>query len=199
MTEVASGRFREDLYYRLHVLPIPLPPLRERGSDIIEIANAFVARYAVEEGKQFSRLSPDAEDALLDHNWPGNVRELQNVTRQATVLHDGEAMTATMLGLRNRHNIPSQILDCEINSLHQHPMRSEREPTTNGSGVTTQKPRLHLTLGESLRSYEREIINATIAHCDGSIPKASRLLDVSPSTIYRKLESWAELEPADCC
>ena len=87
--EVKAGRFREDLYYRLHVIPILLPPLRERGEDVLQIARRFLAEFAKEEGKRFDGFTPQAERLLLEYDWPGNVRQLQNVVRNIVVLHAG--------------------------------------------------------------------------------------------------------------
>ncbi|WP_459782927.1 AAA-type ATPase lid domain-containing protein, partial [Photobacterium sp. R1] len=78
-----------DLYYRLHVIPISLPPLRDRSDDVIEIAHALLGHISVEEGKRFSRFSPDVIERFRQHTWPGNVRELQNVIRNIVVLNDG--------------------------------------------------------------------------------------------------------------
>ncbi|AXS40221.1 sigma-54 dependent transcriptional regulator [Breoghania sp. L-A4] len=97
--EVAAGRFREDLFYRLHVLPIHLPPLRERSGDVIDIATHFLHVYAREERKAFMSLSTEAQELLMSQPWPGNVRELQNVVRNAVVLNDGEVVTSAMLSL----------------------------------------------------------------------------------------------------
>jgi DNA-binding NtrC family response regulator len=91
------GKFREDLYYRLHVIPVPLPPLRDRGDDVLALAEAFLAKSAAEEGKRFQRFDTEARATLLRHTWPGNVRELENAIRTAVVLHDGEVVTAAML------------------------------------------------------------------------------------------------------
>ncbi len=102
LAEVRAGRFREDLYYRLHVIPVHLPPLRERDDDAVIIARHLLATYAQEEGKPFRRFDPDAEALLRAHPWPGNVRELQNVIRRAVVLYDGEVVTADMLPLERR-------------------------------------------------------------------------------------------------
>ena len=95
--EVEAGRFREDLFYRLHVIPLALPPLRERERDALEIAQHFLEQYAREENKRFAQMAPDVQSALLAHSWPGNVRELQNVMRNIVVLHDGELVTMEML------------------------------------------------------------------------------------------------------
>lgn len=87
--EVAAGRFREDLYYRLAVIPIEMPPLRARGADIVRLANAFLARFGAEEGKQFAPLDAESATAIAAYDWPGNVRHLQNVMRRAAVMFDG--------------------------------------------------------------------------------------------------------------
>ncbi len=97
MEEVAEGRLREDLYYRLHVIPIHLPPLRARGTDVVEIAEKFLADIATEEGKGFARFAGDVKAALMAYDWPGNVRQLENVIRNVVVMHEGEAVTVDML------------------------------------------------------------------------------------------------------
>ena len=85
---VADGKFREDLFYRLNVFPVTIPPLRERGSDIITLADRFVARFAKENGKEIERISTPALDMLMSYHWPGNVRELENVIERAVILSD---------------------------------------------------------------------------------------------------------------
>src|SRR5208283_1892689 len=97
LAEVSTGRFREDLFYRLHVVPLELPPLRERNGDVLMIANHFLATFSREDGKSFTGFSRSAEDILLAYPWPGNVRQLQNVVRSIVVLNDGLEVTAEML------------------------------------------------------------------------------------------------------
>jgi two-component system repressor protein LuxO len=164
LAEVKAGRFREDLYYRLHVVPLRLPPLRERGEDVILLAEAFLARAAAEEGRRFRRLSPDAKAALLAHSWPGNVRELENAIRGAVVLADGEELTAEMLPASVRLSPPS---------------RRAPPPAADPSAI--------LPLAE----VERRAIEAAIAACGGNIPRAAAALGISPSTLYRKRAAWA--------
>ncbi len=94
---VRQGEFREDLFYRLYVVPIDLPPLRARGGDVALIARDLLARYAREDGKQFADFSPEALGALNAHAWPGNVRELVNVVRAVVALHDGKTVELAML------------------------------------------------------------------------------------------------------
>ncbi len=97
LEEIGAGRFREDLYYRLHVLPISMPPLRERGDDILALANTFLKSYAAQEKKSFSGFDADAAERLLKFSWPGNVRQLQNIIRNLVVLNDGGEVSVTML------------------------------------------------------------------------------------------------------
>ena len=159
--EVKAGRFREDLFYRLHVLPVHLPPLRARGRDIIELASHFLIEAAAEEGKEFSTLAAEAEQRLLACEWPGNVRQLQNAIRQAVVLNDGATLEEHMLP-HSAAAAPYAPIALDISGLGQ---------------------------GE-LSRIERDAIEVMISKCGGSIPKAARMLGVSPSTIYRKRESW---------
>lgn len=162
LEEVRKGRFREDLYYRLHVLPVHLPPLRERGRDVLVIARHFLARFTAEERKSFDRFSERAEAALLAHAWPGNVRELQNVIRKAVVLNEGAVVSDDMLGL-----FVGGIPD-------PNPSKDDQPPVV-----------------QELWRIERRAIETAIAACGGSIPRAAKILGVSPSTLYRKREAWA--------
>lgn len=174
MEEVRRGRFREDLYYRLYVVPIHLPPLRDRGHDIVQIARAALARYSQEEGRDFTDLNGDVQNLFLKLPWPGNVRQLLNVLRNVVVLNEGPLVTLDMLPI-------------ELHHAHEQYNDAPRSP------VPTDKP--HVTLdglvGKTLAEIEQLVIEETIARHGGSIPKAARVLDVSPSTLYRKRESWA--------
>ncbi len=168
LAEVKAGRFREDLYYRLHVIPIELPPLRERGEDILMLAEAFLARFAAEEGKGFVALGADARAALMAHSWPGNVRELENAIRTAVVLNDGATLTAAML--------PARVTAA----------RAAPEPPASPPPA----PRPTRRAGRTLAEIEREAIEAAIAEHGGNIAQAAAALGVSPSTIYRKRAAW---------
>ncbi|MDD9909901.1 MAG: sigma-54 dependent transcriptional regulator [Ahrensia sp.] len=171
--EVERGRFREDLFYRLHVVSIELPPLRERDNDVVEIAKSLLTQISPEEGKDFEEFSADAEAALKAHHWPGNVRELQNTIRKAVILNEGSTLTAEMLSFGPRGATAGCF--AQIQSA----------PETDGD------PQITLQIGQPYDAMERHLIEATIAHCDGSIPRAAELLQLSPSTVYRKKESWA--------
>ncbi len=164
--EVAAGRFREDLFYRLHVVPVHLPPLRERREDIGEIAQHLLQQYAEEEGRDFKRFDAGAMDALKRYDWPGNVRELQNVVRHVVVLNHGPDATAAML------------------------------PPPLGTGAAGPGGRdangaaHHNGEIRPLWQVERDAIEHAISACNGNISKAAALLEISASTIYRKKQAW---------
>ena len=179
LTEVEAGRFREDLYYRLHVIPVTLPPLRDRGGDVLEIAQALLEQMAVEEGRSFRGFSAEAQDALLRHQWPGNVRELQNVVRNAVVLNDGDQVTLDMLPDLSRTAAPLRVGGSPV------PAALTAAPTATGDLANAA-----IRLNRPLAIIERDAIETTIDLCGGSIPKAAKVLNISPSTIYRKKETW---------
>ncbi len=102
--EIKAGRFREDLYFRLAVVPLRVPPLRERVEELITLADAFIASISRSYGRAAKRLAPDAKDTLLNHDWPGNVRELKNLMERAVILGRSAEITARDLGpLALRH------------------------------------------------------------------------------------------------
>ncbi len=179
LEEVRAGRFREDLYYRLHVVPVRLPPLRERGEDLLAIADAVLARSAAEEGKAFRGFAPDARAALLAHPWPGNVRELENVVRTAVVLHQGEWVTAEMLPL----GPPAAAAPA---TAAPPPAPAPEPARILPAPSAAEAARLIRPLAE----VEREAIERAVGICGGNIPKAAALLGISPSTLYRKRAAW---------
>lgn len=170
LKEVEEGRFREDLYYRLHVIPIHLPPLREREDDVTAIAREFLVDYAREEGRRFRELDPAVEQVFRAYHWPGNVRQLQNVIRNIVVLHEGEAVTPDMLPSPLCQQPPAAV-----------PMAATAESSGAPAGPRPVRP---------LWLVEKEAIEEAVAACDGNIPRAAALLGISASTIYRKRLSW---------
>lgn len=170
LEEVRQGRFREDLYYRLHVIPIMLPPLRQRGEDVILIANYLLERISAEEQRHFKGFDASARQVLLEYDWPGNVRQLENVIRNTVVLNDDEWIEAHMLPAPLIAQVPI------LNEVHS--------PETDE--VSSELPN-HI---EPLWKQEKRAIEQAIEFCGGNIPKAANLLEVSPSTLYRKLQNW---------
>ena len=180
--EVAAGRFREDLYYRLHVIPIPLPPLRDREGDVLLIARELLKRYAREEHKRFAGFAAEAEALIAAYAWPGNVRELQNVVRSTIVLHDADAIDANMLPDKLRSRAPAAMA------------RLSQPANANGPyDVTPGAP------GSPLRPMwriERDAIEAAISACGGNVRRAAAFLEIDASTIYRKKQLWEGRERA---
>jgi DNA-binding NtrC family response regulator len=186
VTEVREGRFREDLYYRLNVIPIHLPPLREREHDSTLIAREFLKKVSDEESKQFREFSPEAVEAIITYSWPGNVRELENVIRRVVVFNDGETITARML--------PETIFPTgETSPLHEaseiHSANEQHDPAYAGDN---SEPDGWVPRGMSLAEIEREIIEEVIRRSNDNVTEAAKQLDVSPSTLYRKRATWAK-------
>ncbi|MEZ5911547.1 MAG: sigma-54 dependent transcriptional regulator [Paracoccaceae bacterium] len=172
LEEVRLGRFRADLFYRLHVVPIHLPPLRERGDDVIAIAETALQRFSGEEGRDFRQLSPEVAALFQSLPWPGNVRQVLNVMRNVVVLNHGRVVTPEML--------PADLHSAVAGTVSR-PGR-ERPEALQLAGL----------VGRPLAEIERIVIEETIAMNGGSVPRAARVLEVSPSTLYRKREAWAE-------
>jgi len=183
MVEVAEKRFREDLFYRLDVLSVELPPLSHRGNDVILLAESFLKTYADEEGKHFKSISPEAQKLMLEYHWPGNIRELQNAVRKAAVVYDGIALEPHMFSL-NASIAVSEVDDYKLIGAVGDP----KIVTPQQSLRTMMRVDIH----QPMITIEKEIIEAVIASCKGSIPKASQILQLSPSTIYRKREAWTK-------
>lgn len=172
LEEIRGGYLRQDLYYRLHVVPVHMPPLRQRRGDIVDLADYFLKLYTREESKSFRAFSPEAEAILARAPWPGNVRQLQNIVRGIVVLHDGQIVTSAMLP-------PSLLSDAAIAS------RSPQSPQQKDKGDAVSP----------LWQVERDAIESAIALCEGNIPKAAAMLEISPSTIYRKKMLWEKHPP----
>ncbi|HEY5789995.1 MAG TPA: sigma-54 dependent transcriptional regulator [Gammaproteobacteria bacterium] len=186
--EVEAGRFREDLYYRLHVLPIALPPLRERHEDTVEIARHFLQRYAAEEGKPFTRFAPEVEEVLTAFDWPGNVRQLQNVVRNIVVLNQGETVTPAMLPAPLDQPLPASAPVAR-------PAGGSAPAAAPSVGNDAASD-----LAEAIRplaELEREAIERAVRLCDGNVPRAAHFLGISAATVYRKKSAWAAQDGGD--
>jgi two-component system, NtrC family, response regulator HydG len=157
---VKEGRFREDLYYRLHVIGLRLPPLRERRDDIPLLAEHFLRLYGERNGRHFSGLSRTALDALVRYEWPGNVRELENTIERAVVLTRGDVIDAD--------DLPIEV-------------RSGSASGSDGKSLT-------VAIGTPLSEIERRVIHATLAHAGGDKRLCAQLLGIATRTIYRRLE-----------
>ncbi|RTZ16807.1 sigma-54-dependent Fis family transcriptional regulator [Vibrio aquaticus] len=190
LQEVEEGRFREDLYYRVHVVPVDMPALRERGNDIITLANHFLKLYAKEDGKKFRAVHRDAESTLKHYKWPGNVRQLQNIIRNIVVLNDDTHLRLSHLPAQfTAKQSPSKVASVvapaqvAVAVAPSTPTVHDFEPTTSSAerGPVTIRP---------MWQIERETIQQAIDFCEGNVLNAAVLLELSPSTVYRKKQAW---------
>ncbi len=168
---VQNGTFRRDLYYRLAVLEVEVPPLRDRGRDVLLMAQSFLERFSKELGKGVIGIHPEAAARLLAWTWPGNVRELRNAIEHAVVVCRGQEISPADLPERLRTVVP-------------------REPRS--ADVHTESPELL-----PLEQVERRHILAVLAAVDGNKAQAARILGVGRKTLYRKLEAWGDAGPED--
>lgn len=160
---VVDGRLREDLYYRLNVITVELPPLRERTEDIPLLVRHFLKVYAAENDKPVTDVTPAAMELLLDYSWPGNVRELENVIERAVVLSTGEILDVELLSPAvRRHEAPAFELD--------------------------EMPPAELPLKEAVSRYERRLIERALKATGGVQKRAAELLQVKPTTLHEMIK-----------
>ncbi|MDQ3334987.1 MAG: sigma 54-interacting transcriptional regulator [Myxococcota bacterium] len=185
---VALGTFRQDLYFRLRVLEIQLPALRERGDDIVLLALYSLRQYCAELGREMMTIAPDAEARLRSHPWPGNVRELQNVLRRAMLVVPGNEITAKDLHLDAQ--APRRAPEEPGEGLTEADAATLLEDAVAGwfwdawtQGATTAAPQ---------DAIEAFLVRAAIQVSGGSISSAARLLDMHPQTFKRQLEELGE-------
>jgi len=160
---IEEGNFREDLYYRLNVFPLTIPPLRERLEDIPPLAEYFLRKFRAELASPVERISPEGMKKLVDYDWPGNVRELENVIERGLVLATGEAL------------LPEDI------RLDFAPRRSA--PTTNGGAGGGE----FLTEGTTLEEHERQLIREALKRANGNKSQAARLLGLTRNALRYRL------------
>ena len=162
-TEIENGRFREDLYYRLNVIPISLTALRERGKDVILLANHFLAEYCRENGERPKAFDASGEEVLLGHSWPGNVRELKNLMERLSILVPGSSIGSSELRL------------CGIGSGKQ-----SNELSTEWFFLDDFR--------ESRARFEKEFIKRKLALCGSSVSRTAELIGMERTHLYRKLK-----------
>ena len=166
--EIAAGRFREDLFYRLNVVPVRLPPLRERREDIPELVNHFLARFATERRMSPPSISEEAMGALQAHDWPGNVRQLRNIIERTIILAPGDRVGCIEVDL-----LPAEILD--------------NQSAIGGS--TTAMAIMGSPLREARESFEREYLKIQIRRFSGNISRTASFIGMERSALHRKLKA----------
>ncbi|MBI1289798.1 response regulator [bacterium] len=162
--EVSEGRFREDLYYRLNVVSITLPPLRHRRGDIPLLVRTFLAEFARENGREVPSISREAMDILTSYHWPGNVRELRNVIENTSVFLRGNTVEPA--------NLP-------INVAKKAPPAAPGEPVTDG---------ISFPMGMALEEVETAYLRKTLEICDGNRTRAADMLKISRRTLQRRIK-----------
>jgi DNA-binding NtrC family response regulator len=203
--DVQHGRFREDLFYRLHVFPITVPALADRPEDIPDLTRHFLARFAAEEGKRVRSVSPEALALLRAYGWPGNVRQLENAVFRAVVLADADEVGVAEFPqvaaqVAGRHP-PLQPADTgpsiDQASLHSQPAAAEptaSPPIACAEPVAAVVPPGTLSLLDEqgqvrpLEEIENETLRFAITHCRGQMSEVARRLRIGRSTLYRKLK-----------
>ncbi|WP_374666889.1 sigma-54-dependent transcriptional regulator [Ramlibacter sp.] len=186
--QVRLGRLREDLFYRLYVVPIELPALRERGEDVLLIAQAMLEKYAREDGKGFRGFSDEAQARLVAHTWPGNVRELINVIRAVVALHDGATVEADMLPPLQARAAAEALASPVTRPAPAAPSMPVAEAASaNPQALPAREGTLRI---RPLAEVEREAIQQALQAFGGNITHAARALGINASTIHRKMARW---------
>ena len=195
---VKAGKFREDLYYRLNVFPITIPPLRSRKGDIGDLARRFCARFAAEEGKKIRGLTSESLALLGAYDWPGNVRQLENALFRAVVLSDGDELTVAEFP-----QIAAQVdgFDVRVPSAPASmpaSLRMEREIVR----VEVRDPNTRKMLDDhgevrKLDDLEAEAIRFALSHYRGQMSEMARRLGIGRSTLYRKMKEYGFDEAVD--
>jgi DNA-binding NtrC family response regulator len=206
---VKEGRFREDLYYRLNVFPIWVPPLRERSDDVPELARHFLARFGAEEGKRIGGFTDDAMRLLMAYDWPGNVRQLENAIFRAVVLADGSELSVAEFPQIASHvdgfeaEIPPAPVGLQKPAAYTGPALLGAEDTVpqtvevrpNAGGSSLGIPAV-MENGEirALEDIEADMIRLALGRYRGHMTEVAKRLKIGRSTLYRKMQEYG-LEP----
>ena len=184
LDEIDEGRFREDLYYRLNVIPIYLPSLRERREDIPALVEFFLKRYSEQNRREVRRVHPEAMRLLRDHDWPGNIRELQNYVERAVVLGDGPELLADHLPPQLRGQAPPRPIrarGADLNTLTTELVRQ---------GIRAAGPAANDLHDRVVGLVERELIQQVLTGCDRVQIKAAARLGINRNTLHKKLADY---------
>jgi len=206
LERVKSGHFREDLFYRLHVLPLTIPPLRMRREDIPHLLRHFLARFCAEENRLITGISGEAMAHLSQLEWPGNIRQLENAVYRAVVMSDGDQLSLTDFPQAAAQSPPMS----EAHSQHSEPLvlgpgfHSTAPAMVSGNEIpivpvaSAGTLAMLMTSGEMrpLEEMESEIIRFAISHYRGQMSEVARRLKIGRSTLYRKLDEAPTEDPA---
>src|SRR6266851_2719058 len=187
--EIEAGRFRDDLYYRLNVMPVYLPPLRERREDIPALARYFLERHSEDNRRDPPELMPEVLKVLMYHDWPGNVRELENYMERAVVLSNGRPITTDLLappGRAERRWKPLKAKGGDLQALIQQLVRLGIQSLAKG------------TLYDAIvNRVERELIEQVLAECGQVQVKAAEMLGINRNTLHKKVSDYLKQDGRD--
>ena len=169
--DVKTGRFREDLFYRLSVIPLYLPPLRERREDLAALIGFFINRFNERYGRNVTQISPAAMNILYSQPWKGNIRELENVLERAFLLTEGDRLMPESLG-----------------------MLTDGTPLVSSSASGQEAPETPLSLSDAVRNAEVQALQQALSLCNGNKTQAAELLGIGRRTLYDKLEQFGLVE-----
>lgn len=188
--EVKVGHFREDLYYRLNVIPLHLPPLRERGDDVILLANHFLKKFCEKKGRSHLSLTDDTVRILQAYRWPGNVRELENFMERLSILTDGDSVTPDDLPEKILKDI-GNLEDVLMNPIAK-PVVVETSPTVSTQGFVWPTIETLTTMGMNLKDFldciENKLLDEALQKADGVKNQAAEYLGIKRTTLIEKLK-----------
>jgi DNA-binding NtrC family response regulator len=214
IADVKAGRFREDLFYRLHVFPITVPPLRDRPADIPALARHFLARFAAEEGKRIRLITPEALRLLMTFRWPGNIRQLENMVFRAVVLAEADEISINEFPQLAAQLAAGDVSPADMANTSTAALVEDFEPMLIPNGFEDEQlfapamePELGSPIGPPIAptdmlslldatgevrpiyDIEAELIRYAITHYRGQMSEVARRLQIGRSTLYRKLEA----------
>jgi DNA-binding NtrC family response regulator len=185
---VKAGAFREDLYYRLNVFPISVPPLRARHEDIADLARRFTARFAAEQGKRLRGLSAETMALLTRYSWPGNIRQLENTIYRAVVLAEGDELTVAEFP-----QIAARVDGFDVRIPAAPALAAAPAPQREIIRIEVRDPNAMRPLDDSgnvrkLEEMEAEMIRFALTYYRGQMSEMARRLGIGRSTLYRKMK-----------
>jgi len=186
--EVSKGTFREDLYFRLNVMSLELPPLRERPGDIAALADYFIKKYAEANGVKISSVAPEVYDILRAHDWRGNVRELENTMHRAVLLTQSDVLSRDAIMLTGGRGIPVAAIQPAAEAAISAGIPGSAGKSAPGAGAPTTAG----LVGKTVAAVERDLIIDTLQHCLGNRTHAANILGISIRTLRNKLKQYNE-------
>jgi len=177
-----QGEFREDLYYRLNVIPLSIPPLRDREQDILLLARYFLKKFSLQHNKSFKDFSSKAQLFIQECLWPGNVRQLENTIHSVCIMNTGNIVEELMVKSLMADTVTIDVVGTSPVNESLNYIQSNKQPEQNA-------PQAIIPLDQ----VERNAIEHAVNFCEGNITKAAVLLEVNPSTIYRKIQKWEKV------